>query len=82
MVCRKYRGKISLTKRSLSLTANESPLGRKDTTEFSSFRSISISFRGKGFECPCCCDDDDEVFAGDDDTDTAAGPDDAGDDET
>ena len=35
-----------------SLTEKASPFGSQDTTEGSSLRSISISFLGKGFECP------------------------------
>lgn len=67
LVCRKYLGKISVTKRSASLTENASPLGSHATTEGSSLRSISISFRGNGFECPVEAGDDVADNEGDDD---------------
>lgn len=41
---------MSPTKRSGSRTVNASPLGNHATTEESSFRTISINLRGKGFE--------------------------------
>lgn len=60
MVWRKYRGSISVTKRSASLTAKASPLGSQLTTAGSSFVSMSMSFRGKGLVWPV------EVAAGED----------------
>lgn len=43
---------MSETNRSGSRTTKASPLGSQLTTLASSLRSISISFRGKGLECP------------------------------
>lgn len=43
---------MSVTNRSESRTVKASPLGNQHTIAASSFRNISISFRGKGFECP------------------------------
>ena len=48
-VWRKYCGSISETNRSVSLTEKASPAGNHETTAESSFLSISINFRGKGF---------------------------------
>ena len=52
---------MSATNRSGSLTEKASPRGNHETTELSSFRSISISFLGKGFECPVLAAGDDGV---------------------
>lgn len=52
LVCRKYRGNISLTNRSLSRTTNASPRGNHDTILASSFCNISNNLRGNGLECP------------------------------
>ena len=63
-MCRKYRGKTSVINLSGSRTVNESPLGNQHTTSGSSLRSISISFRGNGFECPDPPGDDEAESAG------------------
>ena len=49
-MCLKYRGKISDTNRSASRTVKASPLGSQETIEVSSFRNMSISLRGNGFD--------------------------------
>ena len=59
---------MSATNRSGSRTANASPLGSHATTDESSFRTISISFRGKGFDP---VDGVDGLLAGDDVADKA-----------
>lgn len=63
---RKYCGRISATNRSVSRTANASPDGNHETTEASSFLSMSINLRGNGFE-PDVAPDGDAVDESDGD---------------
>ena len=49
-MCLKYLGRTSFTNFSAFLTINASPRGNQHTTAASSLVSISINFRGKGFD--------------------------------